>query len=473
MAFSDLFFLFFFLPLCLLIYFHTGRLRTKNTVLIVFSLIFYAWGKPVWLVLLLGSAVFNWFFGLKIGEAGESKLGKILTGSAVAVNLVMLFVFKYAGFFVEILNGILRTSIPVPNLTQPIGLSFYTFMAISYILDVAWETSEPQKSFKNFLLYISFFPHMTAGPIVRYETMEKELTARKVRNSDMYEGIVRLCLGLAKKVIIADGLNVVVTSFFGNDISGLSFAGTWYTVILYSLYVYFDFSGYSDMAIGIARMFGFHFEENFNYPFMCSSIAEFWNRWHISLGTFFRDYLLYVPIFGKRRKYGGLFLVWFSTGLWHGASWNYIFWGLYYGLFILLEGLIGKKRLKSWPAWWKHLYCILIIVIGFGIFYFEDLGQLGYFLRNISGISMVLGKITLGDIVTMTSLKNNIFLILIALLLCFPVFPKVRAAFENAREDKVFAIWKQGLMVVSIILMVVCAIMLVDSTSHTFLYWQF
>ncbi len=473
MAFSDLFFLFLFLPICLLTYFRARRLRTKNTILIIFSLIFYAWGKPVWLLLLLGSAVFNWIFGLKIKEAGEGETGKILVGIAVAFNLVMLLVFKYAGFLVEIINVLPGIRLPVPQLAQPVGLSFYTFMAISYILDVAWETSEPQRRFSDFLLYISFFPHMTAGPIVRYGTMENELRVRKVTHTDLYEGIVRLCLGLAKKVIIADGLNTIVTSFFGNDISGLSFAGTWYTVIIYSLYVYFDFSGYSDMAIGIARMFGFHFEENFNYPFMCSTIAEFWQRWHISLGSFFRDYLLYVPIFGKRRKYGGLFLVWFSTGLWHGASFNYILWGLYYGLFIFLEGKIGKKRLKSWPVWWKHLYCILIIVIGFGIFYFENLGQLGYFFRNIFGIGVLLGKITWTDVISASSFRSNIFLILAALVLCFPVFPKFRAFIEKSREDEIFAIWKQGLVVVCAILMVVCAIMLVDSTSHTFLYWQF
>ncbi len=473
MAFSDLFFLFLFLPLCLVIYFRARRIQTKNTILIIFSLIFYAWGKPVWLLLLLGSAVFNWFFALKIKEAGEGQLQKTLIGIAVVANLVMLLVFKYAGFFVEIVNGILRTRIPVPSISQPVGLSFYTFMAISYIMDVAWETSEPQKRFSDFLLYISFFPHMTAGPIVRYETMENDLRARKITNSDMYEGIVRLCLGLAKKVIIADGLNTIVNSFFGNDISGLSFVGTWYTVIIYSMYVYFDFSGYSDMAIGIARMFGFHFEENFNYPFMCSTIAEFWNRWHISLGSFFRDYLLYVPIFGKRRKYGGLFLVWFSTGLWHGASWNYIFWGLYYGLFMLLETKIGKKRLKSWPVWWKHIYCILVIAIGFGIFYFEDLRQLGYFFRNIFGFGMITAHTPFLDVITRSSFRSNIFLILASVLLCFPVFPKFRAYMDNKREDEVFAIWKQGLIVICAVLMVVCAIMLVDSTSHTFLYWQF
>ena len=473
MAFSDLFFLFLFLPICLLTYFSARRIRTKNMILIIFSLVFYAWGKPVWLLLLLGSAVFNWIFGLKIKEAGEGELGKILVGIAVAFNLVMLLVFKYAGFLVEIINVIPGIRIPVPQLAQPVGLSFYTFMAISYILDVAWETSEPQKKFSDFLLYLSFFPHMTAGPIVRYGTMEDELRVRKITHTDLYEGIIRLCLGLAKKVIIADGLNTIVNNFFGNDISRLSFAGTWYTVIIYSMYVYFDFSGYSDMAIGIARMFGFHFEENFNYPFMCSTIAEFWQRWHISLGSFFRDYLLYVPIFGKRRKYGGLFLVWFSTGLWHGASFNYILWGLYYGLFIFLEGKIGKKRLKSWPGWWKHLYCILIIVIGFGIFYFENLGQLGYFFRNISGIGVLLGKITWTDVISASSFRSNIFLILAALLFCFPVFPKFRAFMEKSREDEVFAIWKQGLIVVCMALMVVCAIMLVDATSHTFLYWQF
>lgn len=277
----------------------------------------------------------------------------------------------------------------MPQITLPIGISFYTFQAISYILDCYWETVDVQPKYHKFLLYLSLFPQLIAGPIVRYSVVEQEIDNRSVNATDLCEGALRVILGLAKKVIIANNLWSIVNTFFGKDITGLSVLGTWYTIIVYSLYVYFDFSGYSDIAIGLGRMFGFHFDENFRHPFACTTIAEFWQRWHISLGSFFRDYLLYVPFFGKPRKYFGLFLVWFCTGLWHGAAWNFILWGLYYGCFMLFEQKMGKKRMKKWPIVWKHVYTKLVIILGFGIFYFEDLGQLGQFFLNITGISMI------------------------------------------------------------------------------------
>lgn len=474
MVFADLFFLFIFLPACLLCYYRAKEVRSRNIVLLVFSLIFYAWGEPTWIILLLASALVNWFLALKIDAYREEKLGRIFLAAAIVYDIFMLLVFKYSGFFVENINAVFRSSIPVPNITMPIGISFYTFQAMSYVLDVYWETVEPQEKFPRFLLYISLFPQLIAGPIVRYSVVEKELTVRKTNAIDISEGALRVIVGLAKKVIIANNLYIIVDNFFGNGgIRGMSMLGTWYVVIIYSMYVYFDFSGYSDMAIGMGRMFGFHFNENFEHPFMCKTVAEFWQRWHISLGSFFRDYLLYVPVFGQRRKYLNLFLVWFCTGMWHGASWNFVLWGLYFGFFIFFEQKLGKKRLKAWPIWWKHIYNKLVIIIGFGIFYFEDFGQLGRFFLNITGISMIAFKSGFSDALTRTSLVNNLFLIAIAVAACFPILPKVKDYFLKSRDDRMYQIGKIASTAACALLLVICAIMLVDNTNNPFLYWRF
>ncbi|MDY6287145.1 MAG: MBOAT family O-acyltransferase [Lachnospiraceae bacterium] len=473
MIFADLFFLFLFLPVCLLCYYQASRLKTRNLILIIFSLIFYAWGEPLWVFLLIFSAFFNWFMALQLEKFKDELPGKILLAVALCVDLGFLFVFKYTGFFVETINAIFRTGIPVPSIRLPIGISFFTFQAISYVLDVYWETVPAQKKFRHFLLYLSFFPQLIAGPIVRYSDVEKELTKRRVTPQDFYEGSTRVVIGLTKKVLLANNLYTIVENFFGNGITGLSTLGTWYTVIIYSMYVYFDFSGYSDMAIGMGRLFGFHFNENFNYPFITSSIAEFWRRWHISLGSFFRDYLLYVPIFGKRRQYLNLFLVWFCTGMWHGASWNYILWGLYYGFWIFFEQKLGKKAMKKWPVWFKHLYSLFLIVIGFGIFYFEDFGQLGQFFLNITGISMIVNHSGFADPVTWSSLLNNLFLIALGVVACLPVLPRIRTWFHDNRDTRIFKIGKISWVVICGVALVICSIALVDATNNPFLYWRF
>ena len=334
MVFSSLFFLYVFLPLCLICYAAFKKLKYRNMVLIVFSLIFYAWGEPLCVFLLIFSTMVNYLLALLIRKYRGGRGAKIAVTTAVVFDLAMLGVFKYSGFIAENLNVILPFDIPVPDIMLPIGISFYTFQIISYMVDCHWEKVKVQKSFYKFLMYVSLFPQLVAGPIVRYSTIEAEINERHTTITDVAEGISRFSVGLAKKVLIANNLSTVVDSFFKGNISELSVVGTWFAVIAYAMQIYFDFSGYSDMAIGLGRIFGFHFDENFKYPFICKDVSEFWQRWHISLGSFFRDYLLYIPIFGKRRKYGGLFLVWFCTGLWHGASWNYIIWGLYFGAFI-------------------------------------------------------------------------------------------------------------------------------------------
>ena len=311
MIFSRLFFLYLFFPICFLCYFATKKNAYRNTVLIVFSLLFYAWGEPSFLWLLVLSALVNYLFGRLLERFRDKGAGKLFLALALILNLGVLIGFKYTGFVLENINAAFSLSIPIPDLPLPLGISFYTFRIVSYLIDCAWGKVRAERNFFSFLLYVSLFPITVSGPIVRYETIQKELHGRTVTANDLSDGLGRIAAGLGKKVILADNLGVIVEQFLGNNIASQTTLGTWYGVVLYALQMYFDFSGYSDMAIGISRIFGFHLEENFRHPFLCRDITEFWQRWHISLGTFFRDYLLYVPIFGKRRKFADSF--WFGS----------------------------------------------------------------------------------------------------------------------------------------------------------------
>ena len=466
MIFSRLFFIYLFLPVCLLTYAAARGIKQKNTVLIIFSLIFYAWGEPVYILLMLLSAFVNYGAGLCIEKFRGQKGDTIATASAVVFDFLMLGVFKYSGFIAENINALFSFSLPVPDIKLPIGISFYTFQTVSYVIDCHWEKVASQKSFPKYLLYLSLFPQLVAGPIVRYSTIEKEIDDRTITVSDVSYGLNRLALGLAKKVIIANQLSLIVDNTLGN-IAISTTLGAWYGAAAYGLQIYFDFSGYSDIAIGLGRVFGFHFDENFRHPFICKDITEFWQRWHISLSTFFRDYLLYVPIFGKRRKYGGLFLVWLCTGIWHGASWNFIIWGLYYGLFVFLEMQIGKKRMKKIPVVIRHIYSKIVIIVGFGIFYFEDLSQLGRFFRTIVGVN-VPGLIGIQDKISLT---NNMYLLILAVICTFPVIDGAKKLAERNFAAK--SAISSAAAICSAILLVITSIMLVDATTNPFLYFRF
>ena len=467
MVFSSLFFLYFFFPICLIVYSQAKKVESKNIVLVVFSLLFYAWGEPLYVFLLIISVWLNYLFGIYVGKNNENNKGKTALILSLIMNIGILFVFKYSGFFVENINLFFKTSFHVPQIKLPIGISFYTFQTLSYVIDCYWGTVKPQKKFLWLLMYISLFPQLIAGPIVRYSTIEHEITNRKATQADLAEGFTRLAIGLGKKVILADNLSTIVDTFLGGNVGNLSVVGTWYGVILYSMQIYFDFSGYSDMAIGIGRILGFHFDENFKHPFLCKDVSEFWKRWHISLGTFFNDYLLYVPIFGKRRKYGGLFLVWFCTGFWHGASWNYIIWGLYYGLFILFESKIGRKNISKWPIVLRHVYNKLVIIIGFGIFYFENLGKLGTFLKGLIGLN---GNGFI-DLQVRMSFVNNMFLVIAALICCFPILSIPKKISESSPVAKV-TISVAG-TVCCLLIFIISSILLVNATNHPFLYFRF
>lgn len=473
LIFADLFFLYIFLPVCLILYFICKNLTWRNLVLVVFSLVFYAWGEPLCVFLLMFSAFVDYLNG-RIIDKHRGKLGaKLALAASLIINIGLLVVFKYSGFLVENFNLLTGLSIPVPNIALPIGISFYTFQTVSYTIDNYWGKVQTQKSYMRFLMYVSLFPQLVAGPIVRYATVEQEINCRQTTLADVSEGISRICLGLGKKVLIADNLSSLVTGLFGDaangyaQLEGLSVAGTWFGAAAVGLWYYFDFSGYSDIAIGLGRIFGFKFEENFKHPFMCRNITQFWQRWHISLGSFFRDYLFYLPIFGKRRQYFNLFLVWFCTGLWHGASWNFVIWGLYWGVFILIETKIGKKRLKKWPALLTHIYSKLVIIIGFGIFYFENFPSLGRFFKNLVGA----GGNKLIDATTETLIAQYIFLFAAAVLFSFPIIDSLKKLANKCQAS--YVLMNTAAVAVNAALLIASSIMLVTSTVHPFLYFRF
>ncbi len=466
MIFSSLIFVYLFLPLCLISYAAVSKTSHRNIVLVIFSLLFYAWGEPTRIIYLLLSAFLNYLFGLGVGKWRNTFKSKLTLWISLLYNLGMIGVFKYSGFLMENINALFGSTFPVPEIAQLVGISFYTFQVMSYVIDCYWEKVEPQRNPLKFLLYVSLFPQLIAGPIVRYSTIAEEIDHRQTTLEDLSCGLTRFVIGLSKKVILADQLFRIVEDFLGG-IDSQTMLATWYGVIIYSLYIYFDFSGYSDMAIGLGRIFGFHFDENFNHPFLCKDITEFWQRWHISLGSFFRDYLLPLSFFGFRNKYLSLGIVWLCTGIWHGASWNYIIWGLYYGAFILLETRIGKKKMRKIPLVIRHIYNKIVIIIGFGIFYFEDTGKLLTFLRNLTPFN----PNGLASSVVAMSFVNNLFLIIGAILFTFPLLSMFQKLSERSLRHKVY-LSVAGTAVCAAML-VLSSILMVDATTKAFLYYRF
>lgn len=487
MNFADLLFMFVFFPVCVGLYLMKKQIRYRNAVLLVFSLIFYAWGEPLKLVLLLLSAMVNFLLARSIDANRTNKLCKFSLIVSLVFNIGMLGVFKYTDFITSNLNNFFGLQIPAANIVLPLGISFYTFQILSYVIDVYWGNVPVQKDFSKLLLYISLFPQLVAGPIVRYSTIVDEIDTRRSTLTDLTEGLSRMIVGLAKKVILANTLSLLAQNYLTDMLSTSSVVATWVGVISYSMQVYFDFSGYSDMAIGMGRIFGFHFDENFNYPFMCRSIQEFWQRWHISLGSFFRDYLLYLPIFGKRRQILSLFLVWFTTGLWHGASWNFIAWGLYFGVFIFVEQKIGKKTLKKIPDAIMHIYNKIVICIGFGIFYYGDCISLGDFFTQMKtffgslfGFSgngffkyedFVTGAYN-KDILESVYLQKYIWIFLLSVIVCFPVLKILKERISNSSYP-VQAAAQIGSTLCCITFLVLSVIMLISSENNPFLYFRF
>jgi len=387
MVFSSIVFLCFFLPICFVGY-YLVKPKYKNILLLVASLFFYAWGEPIYVLLMLASILLNYLLGLGMGKNSPEKKRKLLLVLGVVVNLGMLGVFKYANFFVTSVNAAMGMEVmKAVNIILPIGISFYTFQALSYVIDLYREKFDVQHSFLDMALYISFFPQLIAGPIVKYKDIWMQLHTRKFDAQQVYFGFRRFAFGLAKKVIIANTVAAVADQMFGLPLNDLGTAGSWLGIVCYTLQIYFDFSGYSDMAIGLGKMFGFDFLENFNYPYIARSMQDFWRRWHISLSTWFKEYL-YIPLGGNRkgpgRTYLNLLIVFFLTGLWHGASWTFVVWGLYNGAYLVVERLfLGKWLEKCKPKFINHIYTIFAFVTGWVFFRAETMEQALRYLKRM------------------------------------------------------------------------------------------
>ncbi len=395
MVFSSLTFLFFFLPSCLMAYYSAHSRKWRNGALFGFSVLFYAWGEPIYVGLFLASIFLNWALALAIGRA-KSARGRLL-GLGITLNLLGIGVFKYGDFIVENLAHVFDAGWRVPGLALPIGISFYTFQAISYLVDVYRGDIKPQKNPVFFGTYLAMFSQLIAGPIVRYQTIEAEMLGRREDVLDFVTGLERFCVGLGKKVLIANTMGYMADTLLGAT-PAIGALPAWVAFVAYAFQIYFDFSGYSDMAIGLGRMFGFHFLENFQYPYTATSITDFWRRWHISLSTFFRDYV-YIPLGGNRVGTGrwvlNLLLVWALTGLWHGASWNFVLWGCYYGILLIGEKLIWGRGLVRLPMVVQHLYTIVAFIFGWVVFRINNLAEMAGWM------SALLGAHGAGDCVTL------------------------------------------------------------------------
>ena len=480
MVFSDLFFIYAFIPAFALCYVLGGlidkrllsgegseSLALRNAVLVAFSLIFYAWGEPVYVFLMLGSVLVNYLCGLLVHKSTSRRKGALALG--VGLNLLILATFKYLGFFAQQLIG-LGISVKAPQIALPIGISFYTFQSISYLVDVYRKDSPVQRTFKGLLLYISMFPQLIAGPIVRYGTVAAEISKRHVSTADIADGIYRFLIGLGKKVIIANQFSEIADQFLVNDFTNLTASGAWVGILAFTMQIYFDFSGYSDMAIGIGRCIGFHFNENFNHPYCCDSISDFWRRWHMSLGSFFRDYV-YIPLGGNRRHQAlNIFVVWFLTGMWHGASWNFIIWGLYFGFIVMAEKYTLLRWKERIPAVVLHVYSLVLVVLGWGIFYFVDFHQMTRFF------TVLFGGGQLHDFVTESALSSNLWLWVIAILFCLPLrrwaAQGVSRLFgEGSRKEEIIVMTAR--LVYSVAALVLSTALLVGATNNAFLYTRF
>ena len=392
MVFSSLLFLFLYLPVVLILYYICPR-RWRNLLLFVVNLVFYGWGEPVYVTLMIFSTVVDYTCGWFINKYRhkDDKKAKAFLIASMVINLSLLGFFKYAGFLTDTLNYLPFLNIPSLKVPLPIGISFYTFQTMSYSIDVYRGDAPVQRNVITFGTYVSLFPQLIAGPIVRYKDVAYQLDHRRETLDDFTKGVCIFCVGLAKKVLIANQMGALWDSLQATGEEN-GWLGSWIGIIAYTFQIYFDFSGYSDMACGLGNMFGFEFLKNFNYPYISKSITEFWRRWHISLGTWFREYV-YIPLGGNRkgvpRQMLNLLIVWFLTGLWHGASFNFIFWGLYFGLLLVLEKFVLKKWLDKAPAWVQHVYALFFIVIGWVIFYFTDLGDMGAFFASMFSFGAV------------------------------------------------------------------------------------
>ena len=470
MLFSSLSFVMFFLPINILAT-RVLNIKSQNIFLLITSLLFYAWGEPVYVILMLFSITFNWKMGIFIDKSKNNAAKKYMyTAIAITVNLALLFYYKYFNFFIAMISKVLPIDTSsVAQIALPLGISFYTFQSISYIIDLYRGTCQVQKSWINVSLYISFFPQLVAGPIIKYNDVNEALSNRTITDEYTVYGIKRFVYGLGKKVILSNYFAYMVDQIYGLSIEHISMPLAWLGAVLYALQIYFDFGGYSDMAIGISSMFGFHFPENFNYPYVSTSVQEFWRRWHISLSTWFKEYL-YIPLGGNRkgkyRTYINLLIVFFATGLWHGASWQFVVWGLFHGMFLIIERIFLGKYLKNpkiKPL--AMIYTLLEVIIGFVIFRAPGMR---YAIKYIIKMFIPLRSSGVYPVARFINAKLVVFMAAGIILCGFlqEKFPKVKQYVYSTEIHKMEMLWLS-------VIYGICIINLISSSYNPFIYFRF
>ena len=469
MVFSSIVFLYIFLPIMLFLYFIVPN-KLKNAVMILASLIFFAWGEIRYIFIMLLLAIMDFWCGNKINKYWNDKRKKrkyLLID--VIVNLLILFFFKYADFIIGNINMITGLKIPLLNIPLPIGVSFNTFQSLSYIIDVYRGTVKCEKSFYNYLAYTTLFPQIIAGPIVRYETVDKELEVKNISIDNFSSGTKRFIIGLGKKVLIANNVGVLWNVIEKGSYGELTVLFAWIGIIAFALQIYFDFSGYSDMAIGLAQIFGMKFDENFNYPYIAKSITDFWRRWHITLSNWFRDYI-YIPLGGNRkgikRQIINLLVVWFLTGAWHGASWNFIIWGLYFGVILILEKLFVLKFLEKIPKFLGHIYSILLILVGWVIFAFEDLNKIYEYIK----VMFCINQAELYNAEALYYLRNYFLIIVIGIICSIPIIRYIKDKQKNKQRKVISSVF---VSIIYLAIFLLCTASLVSDTFNPFLYFRF
>lgn len=467
MVFSSLVFIFVFLPITIVAYYLAPK-KLKNLVIFIASLIFYSWGEPIYILLMLFSTVFSYFTGLLIDKYKNSKkISTFLFLCSIVVNVGLLGFFKYYNFIISNMNTLFHLDLTQSTFSLPLGISFYTFQTISYLVDVYLRKANVQRNFVSFGTYITMFPQLVAGPIVKYSDISFQLKNRKHNLSIFGEGAELFIIGLAKKVLLANNIGILWSAVKETPLSELSVLTAWLGIIAFTFQIYFDFSGYSDMALGLGKMFGFHFIKNFNAPYISKSITEFWRRWHISLGTWFREYV-YIPLGGNRggrlKQLRNIIIVWFLTGLWHGASWNFVLWGLYFAFFLILE----KTFLLKWLEKNKiiaHIYTLVVVIIGWVFFELENISTCGHYIQVMFG----LGRNPIVNAQSIYYLYTNLFLFIILAICSTDWLSKIQGYLKEKIKGKgavVLALFYLGVMLIS-------TAYLVNETYNPFLYFKF
>lgn len=463
MVFSSVVFIGLFLPIVLCLYFVVQNRSARNIVLLLASLFFYAWGEPVW----IAAMIILTFIDFLIAKWVEKKSSKFVIFLAVVLNLSVLFVVKYYDFFVSSINSAIKSNIPLLHISMPIGISFFTFQALTYVVDVYRGDAKAQKNYGNLLLYISMFPQLIAGPIVRYSDIDEQIQNRTETRQGFIDGMFRFSVGLGKKVFFANYAGNTATALLGDNFNGISTKALWIGIVMFSLQLYFDFSGYSDMAIGLGKVFGFDYKENFNYPFIASSIQDFWRRWHISLTSFFRDYV-YIPMGGNRKhQFFNVLTIWMLTGLWHGANWNYVIWGLFFAILLTVEKYLKTKcklDISKVPGA-GNVLVLIIIVYSMSLFYFNDLSQ----MAEASKIMLGMGENISLSLVEQTIIYKYLWIMLPMILGATPIPAKIcNKAFK---QETTLGNIARGVFFISIL--IVSFGMIVNQTYNPFLYFRF